>query len=115
MRHTFLAQDFSKVSPNGMRSPARSWREGCSQMPISRDVPGNSAPDIKLTNGPQYIRESKIRLSRPPVNQMPMFRDCTWGPKYALRKAVNPVNSAPQGRRSSVEGGSTYVVVGETW
>src|ERR1017187_3618046 len=25
------------------------------------------------------------------------------------------VNSAPQRRRSSVEGGSTYVVVGETW
>ena len=25
------------------------------------------------------------------------------------------VNGAPQGRRSSVEGGSTYVVVGKTW
>jgi hypothetical protein len=23
------------------------------------------------------------------VNQMPMFRDCTWGGKYGLRKAVN--------------------------
>src|SRR5580693_3343876 len=75
-------------------------REGCSQMPISRDVPGNSAPDIKLTNGPQYIRESKIRLSRPPVNQMPMFRDCTWGGKYGLRKAVNQVNGARKSTRN---------------
>lgn len=28
---------------------------------------------------------------------------------------IERVNSAPQRRRSSVEGGSTYVVVGETW
>ena len=34
------------------------------------------------------------------VNQMPMFRDCTWGPKYALRKAVNQVNRRPYGRGS---------------
>ena len=29
--------------------------------------------------------------------------------------AMHLVNGAPQRRRSSVEGGSTYVVVGETW
>jgi hypothetical protein len=36
----------------------------------------------------------------------------------ALRPSLSGrqgVNSAPQRRRSSVEGGSTYVVVGETW
>ena len=97
MRHTFLAQDFSKVSPNGMRSPARSWREGCSQMPISRDVPGNSAPDIKLTNGPQYIRESKIRLSRPPVNQMPMFRDCLGEASTRYGKLLTRLTVRPKG------------------
>jgi hypothetical protein len=74
---------------------------------------------VRAQRGPS-VRERCRNYTSPPVfmgrvNQMPMFRDCTWGPKYALRKAVNQVNSAPQGRRSSVEGGSTYVVVGETW
>src|SRR5580698_899633 len=31
---------------------------------------------------------------------MPMFRDCTWVPKYALRKAVNQVNGAQKDTRN---------------
>jgi len=34
------------------------------------------------------------------VNQMPMFRDCTWGGKYALRKGVNQVNGARKDARN---------------
>ena len=30
------------------------------------------------------------------VNQMPMFRDYTWGGKYVLRKGVNQVNAPRQ-------------------
>jgi hypothetical protein len=32
-----------------------------------------------------------------------------------MRDSELPVDSAPQRRRSPVEGGSTHVVVGETW
>ena len=43
-------------------------------MPISRDVLGNSARDIKLTDGPQY-KESRIWFSCDPVNQWVMRKD----------------------------------------
>ena len=34
------------------------------------------------------------------VNQIPMFRDCTWGGKYALRKSVSPVNGPTKKTRN---------------
>jgi hypothetical protein len=47
-------------------------------------------------------------LTEPPMTFQGEFLGLS--PRRALL-----VNSAPQRRRSSVEGGSTYVVVGETW
>jgi hypothetical protein len=50
--------------------------------------------------GPQCIRESKICLSCPPVNQWVLRQEATWGPKYALRKAVNQVNGTQKDARN---------------
>src|SRR5450755_2420962 len=93
-RHTWGAKYASRKAVNRLTGPAKT-----------------------ATNGPNMgiLRKARPR-HRPP-------KTCVWGGKVEPGGAGSPfvssaqplVNSAPQRRRSSVEGGSTYVVVGETW
>jgi hypothetical protein len=50
---------------------------------------GDSASRRRMTRQGHNIRESKICLSCPLVNQWVMRKGHTWGGKYLLRKAVN--------------------------
>jgi hypothetical protein len=59
-----------------------------------------------------------LECSPPPMQRADLvaYQTCFQPSRLSgVSSTMHLVNSAPQRRRSSVEGGSTYVVVGETW